>query len=76
MKKITYSWGHGYTDLFLSLDGKTPKILDVESDHNKLHEMCGGRTTFVSRSGNSGEGFFDPTRITNTSWFMAGGYSS
>jgi hypothetical protein len=59
MKKITYSWGHGYTDLFLSLDGKTPKILDVESDHNKLHEMCGGRTTFVSRSGNSGEGFFD-----------------
>ena len=59
MKKITYSWGNGYTDLFLSLDGKTPKILDVESDHNKLHEMCGGRTTFVSRSGNSGEGFFD-----------------
>lgn len=59
MKKITYSWGRGYTDLFLSLDGKTPKILDVESDHNKLHEMCGGRTTFVSRSGNSGEGFFD-----------------
>lgn len=59
MKKNFY-WGHGSTDLFLSLeDRQTPKILDVEYDHNKLHTMCGGRTTFVSCSGNSGEGFFD-----------------
>lgn len=59
MKKKFY-WGHGSTDLFLSLeDRQTPKILDVEYDHDKLHTMCGGRTTFVSRSGNSGEGFFD-----------------
>ena len=29
--KYDYSWGHGYTDLFLLLEGQTPKILDVES---------------------------------------------
>ena len=59
MKKKFY-WGHGSTDLFLSLeDRQTPKILDVEYDHDKLHTMCGGRTTFVSRSGDSGEGFFN-----------------
>ena len=57
MKKFECSWGHGSTDLFLLLEGKTPKILDVEFDHNKLHAICGGRTTFVSRSGNSGSGF-------------------
>lgn len=55
--KYDYSWGHGYTDLFLLLEGQTPKILDVESDRNELHAMCGGRTTYVSRSGDSGEGF-------------------
>lgn len=60
MKKFKFMWGNGYTDLFLYLeDRQNPKILDVESDRNKLHAMCGGRTTFVSRSGNSGEGFFD-----------------
>ena len=31
--------------------------MDVESDRNELHAMCGGRTTYVSRSGDSGEGF-------------------
>mgnify|MGYP000868309211 FL=1 len=55
--KYDYSWGHGYTDLFLLLEGQTPKILDVKSDRNELHAMCGGRTTYVSRSGDSGEGF-------------------
>ena len=59
MKKKFY-WGHGSTDLFLSLeDRQTPKILDVEYDHDKLHTMCGGRTTHTSRSGLQGEGFLE-----------------
>ena len=58
MKTIEFSWGHGSTDLFLSLeDQQTPKILDVEFDHEKLHEICGGRTIYTSRSGDSGSGF-------------------
>mgnify|MGYP000873480881 CR=1 FL=1 len=58
MKTIEYSWGHGYTDLFLSLeDQQTPELLDVEFDHEKLHEICGGRTIYTSRSGDSGSGF-------------------
>ena len=74
MKKNFY-WGHGSTDLFLLLE-KTPKILDVEFDREELHNLCGGRTTYVSRSGDSGEVFFNPTRTANPYWFMAGGYSS
>ena len=51
-----FYWGHGSTDLFLLLE-KTPKILDVEFDREELHNLCGGRTTYVSRSGDSGEVF-------------------
>ena len=58
MKK-NFCWGQGFTDLFLLLEGKTPKILDVEFDHNKLHAMCGGTTTHTSRSGLQGEGFLE-----------------
>lgn len=59
MKKFYYSWGHGSTDSFLALEGKTPQIFDVEFDREYLHQACGGRTTYISRSGECGEGFFD-----------------
>lgn len=58
MKKFEYSWGHGFTDLFLLLE-KTPKIFDAEFDYNELHAMCGGRTTHTSRSWLQGEGFLE-----------------
>lgn len=59
MKKFYYSWGHGSTDSFLALEGKTPQIFDVEFDHEELHNLCGGRTTYTSRSGLRGEGFLE-----------------
>ena len=55
MKNNYYGWSHGYTDLLLSLEDQTPKLFDVEFDHYELHEMCGGRTIYTSRSGDSGE---------------------
>ena len=60
MKKFEYSWGHGFTDLFLYLeDRQIPQIFDVEFDCNELHAMCGGRTTHTSRSWLQGEGFLE-----------------
>ena len=59
MKKFQYVWGHGFTDLLLSLEDKTPQLFDVEFDRQKLHEICGGRTIYTSRSGELGEGFFN-----------------
>lgn len=59
MKKINVSWGDGMSDLFLDLTGKRPRILDVEFDGEKLHEMCGGETYYTSRSGYSGAGWIE-----------------
>ena len=60
MKEFEYSWGHGFTDLFLYLeDRQTPQIFDAEFDCNELHAMCGGRTTHTSRSWLQGEGFLE-----------------
>ncbi len=59
-KNIDVSWGGGGTDLFLapSEDG-TFQLLDYEYDLEKIHEICGGRCYYQSRSGNSGAGYIE-----------------
>ena len=55
---INVAWGGGSSDLFLYLKDGKPEILDYEYDTVPLHEMCGGKNYYCSRSGSSGAGFF------------------
>lgn len=57
MRKIEISWGAGVSDLFLDLTGREPRVLDYEYDGAELHERCGGKTYYTSRSGFSGAGY-------------------
>ena len=60
--KMTTGWGSGSSDLYLNINKGSkskPELLDYEYDTDRLHEMCGGRCYYRSRSGNSGEGYFD-----------------
>lgn len=57
--KFEFSWGSGSSDLFLQISGGKPEVLDVEFDGEKLQELCGGRTYYVSRSGASGAGYLN-----------------
>ena len=47
------------SDLFLDLTGKKPRVLDFEYDGSELHERCGGKTYYTSRSGLSGAGYLE-----------------
>ena len=55
---ISLGWGAGDTDLFFapSKNGSV-ELLDYEYDHEKIHEMCGGRLYYTSWSGCSGAGY-------------------
>lgn len=55
--RIDVSWGGGESSLFLDLTGKEPRLLDYEYDNQELHERCGGKHYYESRSGNSGAGW-------------------
>lgn len=58
--KISISWGGGDSSLFVDLiHEEKPVILDYEYDTDLLHIMCGGRCTYVSCSGLTGEGYLD-----------------
>lgn len=57
-RRIPVEWGNGSTTLFLDLSGETPEVIDYESSTSRLHEMCGGRNYYQSRSGCSGAGYF------------------
>lgn len=69
-KKIDAHWGDGMSDLFISVKGGKPELLDYEFDTERLHEMCGGRNYYCSCSGCSGAGYF--TRLG--SLIRLGGY--
>ena len=51
-------WGNGESTLFLLYsENGTWEVLDYEYDYERIHEECGGRCYYISRSGNSGSGF-------------------
>lgn len=56
MKHIDISFGGGYTKLFLKFENGLPRVLDYEYDTDEIHEICGGRQYYTSRSGLSGAG--------------------
>lgn len=58
-RRINVAWGCGCSDLFLDLTGEEPRILDFEYDWKELHERCGGKTYYVSCSGDSGAGYLE-----------------
>ena len=53
MYEISVSWGMGLTNLFLNISesGNEYEILDYEFDHEKIHQIAGGRVIHRSRSG-------------------------
>ena len=58
--KIDVSWGGGHTSLFLHVDENgTPVVFDYMYDNFALHNICGGRLVYQSRSGYRGEGYLD-----------------
>lgn len=58
--KIDVGWGGGETSLFLHVDENgTPVVFDYMYDHFALHNICGGRLVYQSRSGCRGEGYLD-----------------
>ncbi len=56
MYEISVSWGKGLTNLFLNISesGNEYEILDYEFDHEKIHQIAGGRVIHRSRSGDIG----------------------
>ena len=58
-KHIELSWGDGGTDLFLAPCDSGLEILDYEYDFGRIHEKCGGKCYYQSRSGYSGAGFIE-----------------
>ncbi len=60
MKKnnIAVAFGQGTSDLFLSIEDNEPRLLSYEYNADELHDKCGGRQYYWSRSGCSGAGFF------------------
>ena len=59
MKRIDVSWCGGFSNLFIEVKGDKPVLLDYEYDTELLHEMCGGRCYYRSRSGCSGAGYVE-----------------
>ncbi len=59
MYEISVSWGKGLTNLFLNISesGNEYEILDYEFDHEKIHQIAGGRVIHRSRSGDIGGGY-------------------
>lgn len=66
-KHIDLSWGDGGTDLFIAPCDGGLEILDYEYDFGRIHERCGGKNYYMSRSGCSGAGYIktyaDLTRV-------------
>ena len=54
MKRLTLSWGAGFSSHFIDLKNKK---VHVYSGNAELHEEFGGTCYYTSRSGASGEGF-------------------
>lgn len=55
--KREVSYGNGATDLFVIIKGGKPELYDYEYDTDTLHEKCGGKQYYRSRSGCSGAGY-------------------
>ena len=59
-KKINLGWGEGGTDLFLNpTESGSFELLDYEYDTQKIHSIGGGRVTYESQSGLTGNGFIN-----------------
>lgn len=59
-KKINVAWGEGGTDLFLNpTESGSFELLDYEYDTQKIHSIGGGRVTYESQSGLTGNGFIN-----------------
>jgi len=58
-KHIGLSWGNGGTDLFFVPCKGGLEILDYEFDFDRIHERCGGKCYYQSRSGGSGAGYIE-----------------
>lgn len=57
-KNIELSWGSGDTTLFVAPCNEGGlMLLDYEFDYDQIHEKCGGRCYYQSRSGASGAGY-------------------
>ena len=56
--KYDVKWGDGCSDMFIEVKDGKPVLLDYEYDTERLHEMCGGKCYYCSRSGASGAGYF------------------
>ena len=58
IEKINVAWGEGGTDLFLNpTESGSFELLDYEYDTQKVHSIGGGRVTYKSQSGLTGNGF-------------------
>ena len=58
-KNIDLAWGDGRTELFLAPSKKGMEVLSYEYDFDRIHEVCGGRCYYQSRSGCSGAGYIE-----------------
>ena len=58
-KRIDLSWGDGGTELFFAPCDGGLEILDYEYDFERIHEKCGGKCYYQSRSGCSGAGYIE-----------------
>lgn len=57
--KIDVAWGSGDSCIFVKFSSDGCELFDYEYDYELLHNMCGGKNYYQSRSGASGAGFFD-----------------
>lgn len=53
------SWENGETEMFLAPYDGGLEVLDYEYDSGRIHEKCGGKCYYVSRSGLSGAGYIE-----------------
>ncbi|MBO7560581.1 hypothetical protein J6T21_00885 [Candidatus Saccharibacteria bacterium] len=58
-KQIVVGWSGGVSSLFLEMKNGQPHLLSYEADHEKIHELCGGKLYYKSCSGASGEGYIN-----------------
>ena len=58
-KYTQLSWELGETELFLAPYDGGLEVLDYEYDSGRIHEKCGGKCYYVSRSGLSGAGYIE-----------------
>lgn len=68
MSKMFLKWGEGNSDILLDL--KSGRLFRYEDDFSEVHKRYGGKVTYTSRTGLTGEGYITDTEsVIMLDWY-------